>query len=140
MLTQKQENFTLDLFKELPEVTAYENHYSTANMSKNAVYVEACRLSKKPKIALRLAELRQPAVDSTKMLVQEREERLSDIAREELSSAKGTPLRGPNISAIQELNKMDGSYAPEKHAVLGAIIIEVVYKETKLIGEDNATE
>ncbi|KKL11636.1 hypothetical protein LCGC14_2543820 [marine sediment metagenome] len=133
MLTQKQEDFCLNIVSGM----------SATDASLQAGYADPNHTSlmlKTVKISERITELRKPAVDSTKMLVQEREERLSDIAREELSSAKGTPLRGPNISAIQELNKMDGSYAPEKHAVLGAIIIEVVYKETKLIGEDNATE
>ena len=32
------------------------------------------------------------------------------------------------IQAIAELNKMGGDYAPEKHAVLGDILIEVVYR------------
>lgn len=33
------------------------------------------------------------------------------------------------ISAIAELNKMEGDYAPEKHAVLGDIVIEIVHRD-----------
>ncbi|KKK68704.1 hypothetical protein LCGC14_2941370 [marine sediment metagenome] len=112
MLTAKQEAFALYLFQDTPEIDAYrEAGYSVAGRSIDAVYVDACRLAANPKIVLRLQELRQPAVNSTKMLVIEREERLSDIAREDITSAKGTPLRVPNISAIQELNKMDKLYS-----------------------------
>lgn len=45
-------------------------------------------------------------------------------------------LRDP-VQAIAELNKMDGDYAPEKHAVIGDIRISVVFKDKK---ELNAPE
>lgn len=48
-------------------------------------------------------------------------------------------LRDP-IAAIQELNKMRGSYAPKKHAVLGDILVEVVYKGGKNKELPEATE
>ncbi|KKM79917.1 hypothetical protein LCGC14_1345180 [marine sediment metagenome] len=128
-LTRKQEGFTLDLFQGLSETAAYKNNYSIESMSKGAIYVEACRLAANPKVSLRLDKLRQPQANSTKMLVAEREERLSEIGREDIISAKGTPLRGPNITAIRELNQMDGVYPPEKHALLGAIDLVVRYKD-----------
>lgn len=112
MLTLRQEGFTLNLYEGLPEVDAYKNHYNTGNMAINTIYEAASRLAHNSKVIARLVELRLPAVNSTKMLVQEREEKLSEIARD---------VKGDNIRAIQELNKMDGSYSPEKHLV-GVIV------------------
>ncbi len=125
MLTQQMEGFTLDILKEIPQGQAYANHYKVKSMA----VADSCatKLLRKAQIVARLQELRKPAVDSTKMLVQEREERLSELAREDIISVKGTLLRDGNIRSIQELNKMEGAYAPEKH--LTAIQIEVVYKD-----------
>lgn len=39
-------------------------------------------------------------------------------------------LRDP-LAAIAELNKMEGDYAPERHAVIGDILIEVVYVDAE---------
>ena len=80
-LTQKQENFTLDLFKEFSGADAYRNNYNTANMSLNAIYVEACRLSQNPKVALRLSELRQKAEDASVATVLERKQVLTEMIR-----------------------------------------------------------
>lgn len=44
-------------------------------------------------------------------------------------------LRDP-IPAIAELNRMDGSYAPTKHAVASKVIFEIVHVEKKkLLGD-----
>lgn len=43
------------------------------------------------------------------------------------------------IQAIAELNKMEGDYAPEKHAVLGGIVIEIVHRDKKPL-EEGKTE
>lgn len=36
---------------------AYDAHYNTAKMSKNAIYVESCRLRQHPRIALKIQEI-----------------------------------------------------------------------------------
>ena len=123
MLTQKQEDFCLNIVSGM----------SATDASLQAGYADPNHTSlmlKTVKISERITELRQPTVDCTKMLVAEREEKLSDIAREDIISAKGTPLRGPNISAIQELNKMGGDYAPVKtdHTFNGEGLSEILLK------------
>ncbi len=41
------------------QIDAYRSAYDAEGMSNNAAYVEACRLFKKPKIALRVIELQE---------------------------------------------------------------------------------
>ena len=113
-LTQKQENFSLDILQGLSETAAYENHYGVNNMSKGAIYVEACRLRANPKVALRIEELRAIVSKDKVADYQERQEVLTEIVREDIISDKGVPLRHSNITAIAELNKMDGAYEPVK--------------------------
>jgi hypothetical protein len=59
-LTQKQENFAqavADGEFDYPW-QAYDKYYDTKKMSKNALYVETCRLLQHPKVSLRICELR----------------------------------------------------------------------------------
>ncbi len=126
-LTQKQEGFCLNIVQGMPQRDAYINAGYSSNQKSSSIDENACVLAARIKIISRIEELRQPQANSTKMLVAEREERLSEIGREDIISAKGTPLRGPNITAIRELNQMDGVYPPEKHAFLGAIDLVVRY-------------
>lgn len=126
MLTQKQETFTIEYYK-----TGHAtNSAIVAGYAPRAAYAMASENLTKPKIIARLAELRSPPVNSAKMEVQEREERLSEIGREDITTLKGTPLRAPNISAIAELNKMGGDYAPVKtdHTFNGEGLAEVLGK------------
>jgi len=62
------------------------------------------------KIISRLAELRAEAAGDTIATEKERRERLTTILRKSESEANA-------IRSAAELNKMDGSYAPEKHTV-----------------------
>ena len=55
--------------------------------------------------------------DITEMDVPERKRRLSRFARENIVTPDGRPHRSPAIQSITELNKMDGSYAPQRHRV-----------------------
>ena len=45
--------------------------------------------------------------------------------------ARMNPKKANPVEAIRELNKMEGDYAPEKHAVLGDIVIEIVHRDRK---------
>ena len=131
MLTQKQEDFCLNIVSGM----------SATDASLQAGYADPNHTSlmlKTVKISERITELRKPAVDSTKMLVQEREERLSDIAREDIISVKGTLLRDGNIRSIQELNKMDHIYevsSIQDNRVVNIFLSEKGAKARALIGE-----
>lgn len=64
-LTSKQENFAQSVANNDHEYLweAYDAHYDTSNMSREAVYVEACRLRQNPKIALRISEIEKEIRD-----------------------------------------------------------------------------
>ncbi len=79
-------------------------------------------------IIARREELQESTASKDVLTVTQRKERLSELASENNKGQFGLN-RSPNITAIAELNKMEGSYAPEKHAILGDILIEVVYRE-----------
>jgi len=53
--------------------------------------------------------------DIEPMTPDERKRRLARFAREDIITPNGQPHRMPAIQSIIELNKMDGSYAPQRH-------------------------
>lgn len=170
-LTQKQENFTLNIFKGMTQrdayIDAYRPTYAITTIDGNA-----STLANQQKIIARLHELQQEVakgiiedkiattqeimevlteiirarfndfVDADGHLDIAGKDKLKNAALQELKTTRWTggkderassitstiKLRDP-IAAVQELNKMRGSYAPERHAVLGDILIEVVYRE-----------
>ena len=110
MLTQRQEAFTLNLFKDVPQNEAWGLAGYSTNYSQEVIAVNASRLANSTKVKLRLQELRQPAVNSAIATVDERRERLSTFIREDLESDRGTVIRHSNIQATAELNKMEQVY------------------------------
>lgn len=113
-LTQRQERFCL-LYFETGNATqsAVDAGYST-----NTARVIAYENLQKPDIKARLVELGQKLLNAqdkaetnTIMTVQERKERLSEIAAENVYSAKGTLMRTGNTQAIDLLNKMEHIYS-----------------------------
>lgn len=108
-LTQKQETFTLNLFKGMYQREAYIDAYKPT-YALETVDANASRLAHNAKVLARLGELQEAISDSSVMTVKERKERLSEIGSEELLSSKGSIIRGSNIQAIAELNKMERIY------------------------------
>jgi hypothetical protein len=129
-LTAKQERFALYCFQDLPQREAYIKAGYSSNMLPSTIDENASRLARKSKIVARITELRQQVVDKSIMDVTERKQVLTLIGRFGGKVA---------IPAIAELNKMDGSYAPEKHAILGKYEVEVEYTDrTKKIKDSTA--
>jgi len=84
-LTQKQDRFALFLFEGLSQREAwikagYSSKYAPAIIDSNA-----CRMEKTTKIQARLAELRAEVKSAAIMNVEERQERLTEIARARLT-------------------------------------------------------
>jgi len=125
-LTRKQEIFVQNLFKGMTQREAwiqagYSSNYSMAILDSNA-----CRLANSDKIQARYKELTQKTEDESVANVLERKRILTEIAQ----GTYKTPITAQDkVRAISELNKMEGDYAVEKHAVLGGILIEIVHKE-----------
>ena len=125
-LTQKQIGYANDLFNELPQRQAYQNHYNTLNMSLAAIDVEASKLKANPKVALRLAELNDETKGKLVASVGERKERLTEFIREDVLNRFGNPFRNSNIQAIDKLNLMDHVYETGSKTVYNDIKIIVV--------------
>lgn len=121
MLTTKQEGFVLDVFNGLTQRQSYSNNYNVKDMSQGAIDVEASLLMDNPKISQRLIDLRTPKLDETVAGLEERKRRLTEFIREENITRQGKNRAG-NISASDQLNKLEGSYAPERLDVRHAII------------------
>ena len=135
-LTQKQEDFCRLYF----ESGNGTQSALAAGYSPKTAYVMACENLNKPKIADRINAIRQQAVDASIMNYQERQQVLTEIGRgrfadfmtnltpeklrsaalQELRITEGTGGKSTVIKlhdptkAIDLLNKMDGSYAPQK--------------------------
>ncbi len=99
-LTQKQENFVLNIFSGMSNREAYfQAGYSTKS-SMAVVDVNACRLANSTKVLLKLEELRKQATSNKVMPVQERLERLSEIARGRLTDYQEAGLDGAGYISI----------------------------------------
>ncbi len=126
-LTVKQEKF-INAYLYLGNATqaAIQAGYSP----KSADVIAAQNLGKASIIARR-AELEAKTAPAFEMSIQERRARLSEIAKAEFRE----PVTAKeSILAIAELNKIGGDYAPEKHAVLGKVIFEIVHVDRKELG------
>lgn len=176
MLTQKQENFTNDLFAGVPQGQAYKNNYNTQNMLQPTIDRNAHALAGNNKIATRLEEMRQAAKAPLIADFQERQEILTEIVRGKVVDfvdAKGhITLDAPNnralqevtvvetsigkdeplfietkkvklhspLTAIAELNRMDGAYPPERVAILTDINVKFTIGEGFEKIDDNQNE
>ena len=108
-LTQKQEDFALNIFKGMSQREAYVTAGYSHNFSMAVLDVKASELAADGKLRVRLEELRQPAANSAIATVEERKERLSTFIREDLEGKFGI-TRHSNIQATAELNKMEQVY------------------------------
>jgi len=72
-LTQQQEAFAQSIGSGEFEFNwmSYEKCYSTKNMSKNSIYVEACKLQQNPKVALRIKEIQEATVKRNQVTLDE---------------------------------------------------------------------
>lgn len=127
MLTQKQEDFCVNYIK----LRHSTNAAIAAGYSSRSAYEIGHQNLNKVEIKTRISELREVPAESAKMLVQEREERLSEIARANILEFKGdseviADVRfGDNINAIKELNKMDNIYNTGTQVYAPSITINV---------------
>lgn len=110
MLTQKQEQFALNIFEGMSQAEAYKASYNAEKMSDNAIYREASLLMSNPKIAQRIQELRDKTAKYSIMSAQKRLEWLSNLISNE---EEGT---NEKLKAIDIMNKMQGEYVQKVEA------------------------
>lgn len=97
------------------------------------VAVEASKVLRRPKVSLRLFELKTIASEAFKVTAAEKKQWLKSIIEKSLDVGtdpktkelffKGDPAHA--IKAIAELNKMDGDLAAQKKEVTGIIGITI---------------
>ena len=91
--------------------------------------LKGSRLLRVEAVKTRIKELQRELKGKAIADVEERMQRLTAILRHDPMPENVSGKE--RIMAVAELNKMDGSYAPERHAVLGKVQIEVVYRDKK---------
>ncbi len=93
-LTKKQEQFTLFIFEGLTHREAYVKAGYSTNISVANLDSHASVIAKNSKVLSRLEELRDKAASAKVMTVQERKERLSEIARARLTDYQELGMDG----------------------------------------------
>ena len=103
-LTPKQENFCLAYLETGNASEAYRRAYDAENMGANAIAVEACNMLGSPKIALRLSELRAPAIAKAQLTIEDLLAELEEARR----LAIDTEAPAPAVSATMGKAKLLG--------------------------------
>jgi len=124
-LSPKQERFCLNLFQGMSQREAYVQAGYSARQSPASLDVRACELAAVSKVAVRLDKLKAEAKTTSSMTVEQRQDKLAEIANTEF---KTPPSAKEVTQAIAELNKMDGAYAPAQveHTGPGGGPIQIV--------------
>lgn len=135
-LTEKQRTFVRFYAEGHNQREAYRKAYSGKRLTDATCDANASRMLRNAKVISFLAELRKKADDDA---VINRRKRMvwlsrvvttavddvdgkSDLCQEKSVSEFGTKCRMPDkLKAIQELNRMDGAYEPEKLKVEGEL-------------------
>ena len=133
-MTQKQENFALNLFKGMSQREAYVKAGYSSRQSMKVIDNHACELAKTGGVKMRLEEFNQKSTDDSILTKLERKQRLSLIAKEDNPGQHGL-ARQSNISAIDILNKMDRVYQDSVSVSNQTINILVMNEEAKELTE-----
>lgn len=126
ILTQKQENFALNLFKGMTQRESWIQAGYSDRYRVEWIDSHACRLAELGKIKSRLEELRAEVAKSTIMSLQELLETHTEIARGRVGHflddkqriEQGSDL---NNAAIQELNTFDITIGKGENAKLATV-------------------
>lgn len=132
-LTEKQKTFARGVFEGLSQREAYKKAYDCSTKKDKTVDELASRLARNAKVKEYLEEMNKEVEKSAVLSKKERMEWLSRVVTTPINAVDGesdlcqeytetqgetfssTKYKMPSkIQAIQELNKMDGAYAPEK--------------------------
>lgn len=110
-LTPKQEAYAQLIAKgTLNQSEAYRDAYDTEKMTDKQVWEEASKLSKNPKVAQRIEELRKPALEAIKYTV---EQHFADLnAMKELATTK--EQLSVAMKALENMGKLYQFYVEKK--------------------------
>jgi len=138
-LTDKQNNFCLNLVQGLSQRDAYIKAGYSDNQLPEVIDNHAYELAKRGDIKVRCEELRQVKTDNTIATKEQVLKRLSDITLEDIESHRGVPIRSSNIQAAEVIAKLQGWYTPEEHTIeLKRSFIFILPDGTEMkLGEEN---
>jgi len=122
MLSARQEQFAINIFKGMTQRDAYMDAYHPKS-TMAVIDVNASQLLRSPKISNRLKELMGKVTTEAVSTVQERKEKLSQIANGVLRTPT-TPKEA--IMAITELNKMEKVYDTNPQILVDSRTINVI--------------
>ena len=126
-MNQRQEDYAQLLYKGVKQIKAYEEAGYAVTGTPETVAANASRLANSDKMVARLTELNAPVVE---VLQSNKAKKLAVLEKLYLHKPDPGTITGMVVTrAIAEHNKMEGDYAPEKHAVLGDIEITIVHKD-----------
>ncbi len=154
-LTERAREFARRYFECGNGTQAYRESYGkNRSLKESTCATEASKLLRNPKVQEYLKELNEKAACESVLSKRKRMEWLSrvvttppgqvdensDLCQEMVIGEFGTKCRVPDkIRAIQELNKMDGAYAPEEVKVVTELSFGSLLKEVKssaLVGRE----
>lgn len=127
-LTPKQEAFCQNVFAGMSQYQAYLAAGYSGEGLRDTIDHNAYLLANSTQIVTRLAELRKPLQTRARLTLEERLDILAEIAKD---THKSPVTAKEKVLAIAEITKTLGDYAPEKHAFLGDLVIEVVYVDRR---------
>jgi len=103
-MTPKQEAFCLAYIETGNASEAYRRSYNAGNMKPESINVTACQLLSDPKIALRVAELKDELKERHKMTVDD----IALMLKEDREFAKECETPGAAVTATMGLAKLYG--------------------------------
>lgn len=110
MLTAKQEKFVQGIIEGMSQADAYRSAYNTKRMTDKSIHETASKLMADPKIASRVAELRDKIANESIMTAQQRMEWLTRVVNSEDESTMD------KLRAVDIMNKMQGEYVQKVEA------------------------
>lgn len=126
MLTPKQEKFVQGIIEGMSQADAYRSAYNCKKMTDKSIHETASKLMREPKIATRVAELREKIASDNIMTAQQRMEWLTELVK---SAEESTTDK---LRAVDIMNKMQGEYVQKIEADVNSdvtINIELVDDE-----------
>lgn len=106
MLTAKREKFAQAIAAGNSQADAYRLAYCAEKMGAPAVWVESGRLASNPAVALRIAELRAPAVEKARITLESHLQRLKELSE----GAEAAEQYSAAVKAEESRGKASGLY------------------------------
>lgn len=127
-LTKKQEKFAVSVTKGVTQSDAYRNAYDAKGMTAKQIHEEASKLMANPKVARRVAELRAPALEATKIDV---DRWIQETSKYAFSEVSGDLKHADKRGYLDMMAKTLGAYEKDNTQRAESLALEVVLVKKK---------